>query len=148
MGSEMCIRDRAFLAANVPMSGTNPRWFMNPLVKLYLEELMVGDVKAFPTLQGDNPTLLGYPVDTSTQITGPADAGGDIFFGCHSYAMVADSVAMSLSTSDQASYVDANGGTVNMWAQGMLGIKLDMSHDFAFRYDQAFARIAAVKWGQ
>ena len=121
---------------------------MNPLVKLYLEELMVGDVKAFPTLQGDNPTLLGYPVDTSTQITGPADAGGDIFFGCHSYAMVADSVAMSLSTSDQASYVDANGGTVNMWAQGMLGIKLDMSHDFAFRYDQAFARIAAVKWGQ
>lgn len=139
---------KAFLTANVPMSGTNPRWFMHPVIKLYLEELMVGDVKAFPTLQGDNPTLLGYPVDTSTQITGPAGDGGDIFFGCHSYAMVADSVAMSLSTSDQASYVDANGTTVNMWAQGMLGIKLDMSHDFAFRYDQAFARISAVKWGQ
>ncbi|WP_417847113.1 phage major capsid protein, partial [Thalassospira povalilytica] len=77
---------KAFLTANVPMSGTNPRWFMNPLAKLYLEELMVGDVKAFPTLQGDNPTLLGYPVDTSTQITGPAGDGGDIFFGCHSYA--------------------------------------------------------------
>lgn len=139
---------KAFLTANVPMNGTNPRWFMHPVIKLYLEELMVGDVKAFPTLQGDNPTLLGYPVDTSTQITGPSGDGGDIFFGCHSYAMVADSVAMSLSTSDQASYVDANGATVNMWAQGMLGIKLDMSHDFAFRYDQAFARISAVKWGQ
>lgn len=139
---------KAFLTANVPMSGTNPRWFMHPVIKLYLEELMVGDVKAFPTLQGDNPTLLGFPVDTSTQITGPSGDGGDIFFGCHSYAMVADSVAMSLSTSDQASYVDANGATVNMWAQGMLGIKLDMSHDFAFRYDQAFARISGVKWGQ
>ncbi|PKR57498.1 phage major capsid protein [Thalassospira lohafexi] len=139
---------KAFLSANVPMAGTNPRWFMSPLTKLYLEDLMVGDVLAFPTLQGDNPTLKGFPVDTSTQVTGPSGSGGDIFFGCHSYAMVGDSVAMSLSTSDQASYVDGNGATVNMWAQGMLGIKLDMSHDFAFRYDQAFARISAVKWGQ
>jgi len=139
---------KAFLTANVPMTGTNPRWFMHPVIKLYLEELMVGDVKAFPSLQGDNPTLLGYPVDTSTQVTGPSGTGGDIFFGCHSYAMVADSVAMSLSTSDQASYKDADGNTVNMWAQGMLGIKLDMSHDFKFRYDQAFARISKVKWGQ
>ncbi len=139
---------KAFLSADVPMNGTNPRWFMNPLVVLYLSEVYQGDVKAFPTLDGPNPTLLGYPVDTSTQITGPAGAGGDIFFGCHDYAMVADTVTMSLSTSDQASFKDAAGNTVNMWAMGMLGIKLDMSHDFGFRYDQAFARIGAVKWGQ
>lgn len=139
---------KAMATANVPMNGTNPAWFMSPLIKMYLEDVYQGDVKAFPTLEGPNPTLMGYPVYTSTQITGPAGDGGQIFFGCHSYAMVADSVAMSLSTSDQASYKDAGGNQVNLWAQGMLGIKLDMSHDFGFKYDQAFAMLNNVKWGQ
>jgi HK97 family phage major capsid protein len=139
---------KALATADVPMNGTNPAWFMSPLTMMYLQDLYQGDVKAFPALEGPSPTLMGYPVDTSTQITGPAGAGGDIFFGCHSYAMVADSVAMQLSTSDQASYVDSGGNTVNMWAQDMLGIKLMMSHDFALRYDQAFYRLKSVKWGQ
>lgn len=139
---------KALAAANVPMTGTNPKWFMSPLTKMYLEDVYQGDVKAFPTLEGPNPTLAGFPVDTTTQIAGPEGDGGDIFFGCHSYAMVADSVSMSLSTSDQASYRDASGSQVNLWAQGMLGIKLDMSHDFALKHDQAFAVLQKVKWGQ
>lgn len=139
---------KAMATGNVPMNGTNPAWFMSPLIKMYLEDVYQGDVKAFPTLEGANPTLMGHPVYTSTQITGPAGTGGDIFFGCHSYAMVADSVAMSLSTSDQASYKDASGNQINLWAQGMLGIKLDMSHDFGLKYDQAFASLNLVKWGQ
>lgn len=139
---------KALASNNVPMNGTNPAWFMSPLIKMYLEDVYQGDVKAFQTLEGDNPTLMGYPVYTSTQITGPAGDGGQIFFGCHSYAMVADSVAMSLSTSDQASYKDASGNQINLWAQQMLGIKLDMSHDFGFKYDQAFCMLNNVKWGQ
>lgn len=134
--------------ANVPVDANSPAWFMSPLVKMYLEDIYQGDVKAFPTLEGPNPTLMGYPVVTTTQITGPAGSGGDIFFGAHRYAMIGDSVTMSLSTSDQASFKDASGNQVNMWAQGLMAIKLDMSHDFALRYPQAFARIKAVKWGQ
>jgi HK97 family phage major capsid protein len=138
---------KALADANVPVDGNEPAWFLNPAVKMYLEDLYQGDLKAFPTLEGPNPTLLGYPVATTTQITGPAGAGGDIFFGAHRYAMIGDSVTMRLSTSDQASFKDASGQQVNMWAQGMMAIKLDMSHDFALRYEQAFGMLTGVKWG-
>lgn len=139
---------KALATANVPYRANNPAWFMHESVKMYLEDLYQGDLKAFPTLEGENPTLYGFPVDTSTQIVGPDGDGGDIFFGAHRYAMIGDSVSMSLSVSDQASFKDAAGNQVNLWAQGMMAIKLDMSHDFAFRHDDAFAVIEAVKWGQ
>ncbi|KPF84527.1 capsid protein [alpha proteobacterium AAP38] len=138
---------KAMADANVELSGNEPAWFMNPGHLLYLRDLYQGDLLAFPTLQGDNPTLYGYPVDTSTQVTGPSGSGGDIFFGAHRYAMIGDSVAMSLSVSDQASFKDAGGQQINMWAQGLMAIKLDMSHDFALRYEQAFAQLTEVKWG-
>ncbi|WP_431856610.1 phage major capsid protein [Azospirillum sp.] len=133
--------------ANVPKAGNNPGWFMHESVLLYLQDLYQGDNKAFPTLEGENPTLYGYPVDTTTQITAPEGDGGEIFFGAHRFAMIGDTVTMTLSTSDQASFKDAGGNQVNLWAQGMLGIKLDMSHDFALRHEQAFALLNAVKWG-
>lgn len=138
---------KAMADANIPI-GASAAWYMHPSIKMYLEDVYQGDVKAFPTLEGANPTLFGYPVDTSTQITGPAGSGGDIFFGVHSYAMVGDSVAMQLSVSEEASFVDENGKQVNMWAQGLIGIKLDMSHDFALQYPEAFGMITGVKWGQ
>lgn len=133
--------------ANVPKAGNNPGFFMHESVLLYLQDLYQGDNKAFPTLEGENPTLYGFPVDTTTQITGPDGDGGDIFFGAHRFAMIGDTVTMTLSTSDQASFKDAQGNQVNLWAQGMLGIKLDMSHDFAFRHEEAFAMLNKVKWG-
>ncbi|MGC2853949.1 phage major capsid protein [Novispirillum sp. DQ9] len=139
---------KAIVLKNVPIDQNNPAWFMNQAVKMYLEDLYQGDLKAFPTLEGPNPTLMGYPVVTTTQITGPAGDGGDIFFGAHRFAMIGDSVAMTLSTSDQASYKDAGGNQVNLWAQDMLGIKLFMSHDFALRHEDAFAMLTGVKWGQ
>jgi HK97 family phage major capsid protein len=138
---------KAMALANVPLDDS-VAWYMNPAIKMYLEDLYIGEVKAFPTLEGSNPTLMGYPVDTTTQIPGPADTGGDIFFGVHNYAMVADGVVMKLSVSDTASFVDENGQQVNMWAQGLMGIKLDMSHDFALQHPEAFGMITGVKWGQ
>ncbi|ONG53454.1 capsid protein [Pseudoroseomonas deserti] len=139
---------KAMALANVEIDGNEPAWFMNPAIKMYLEDLYQGDVKAFPTLEGPNPTLLGYPVDTTTHITGPAGDGGEIFFGAHRFAMIGDSVAMSLSVSDQASFTDASGRQVNMWAQGLMAIKLDMSHDFALQHEEAFGMVTGVKWGQ
>lgn len=139
---------KAIVLKDVPVDQNNPAWFMNPAVKMFLEDLYQGDLKAFPTLEGPNPTLMGYPVVTTTQITGPAGDGGDIFFGAHRYAMIGDSVTMTLSTSDQASFKDANGNQVNLWAQDMLGIKLFMSHDFALRHEDAFGMLRSVKWGQ
>ncbi len=134
--------------ANVTM--INPAWFMAPRTLLFLQNLYQGDFLAFPTLQGENPTLMGYPVDTTTQIPTNLGAGNnesEIYFGSHGHAMIGDTVTMSLSTSDQASFKDASGTQVNLWAQGMLGIKLDMSHDFALRYEQAFGMLTGVKWG-
>lgn len=139
---------KAMALADVEIEGNNPAWFMNPAIKMALEDIYQGDVKAFPTLEGPNPTLLGYPVDTSTHVKGPAGAGGDIFFGAHQFAMLGDSVAMSLSVSDQATFTDENGKQVNMWAQGLMAIKLDMSHDFALQHENAFGMITEVKWGQ
>jgi HK97 family phage major capsid protein len=139
---------KALVLKNVPIAGNDPCWFMNEAVVMYLQDLYQGDVKAFPTLEGPNPTLMGYPVDTSTQIVGPAGNGGDIFFGAHKFAMIADSVTMRLSTSDQATIMDAAGKPINLWAQGMIAIKLDMSHDFALQDEAAFGMLTKVKWGQ
>ncbi|MBC9178563.1 phage major capsid protein [Pseudoroseomonas ludipueritiae] len=138
---------KAMAAKNVPIDAS-AAWYMNPAIKMFLEDVYQGDVKAFPTLEGPNPTLFGYPVDTSTQITGPGGEGGDIFFGVHRYAMLGESVSMQLSVSEEASFVDETGKQVNMWAQGLIGIKLDMSHDFALQYPEAFGMISGVKWGQ
>ena len=93
-------------------------------------------------------TELQHRIATSTHVKGPAGAGGDIFFGAHQFAMLGDSVAMSLSVSDQATFTDENGKQVNMWAQGLMAIKLDMSHDFALQHENAFGMITEVKWGQ
>lgn len=140
------------LLANANVTMINPAWLMAPRTLIYLQNLYTpgGENLAFPTLQGPAPVLMGYPVDTTTQIPVTLGGGGnesEIFFGSHGHAMIGDTVTMSLSTSDQASYVDANGHNVNLWANGMLGIKLDMSHDFALRYEQAFVVLTEVKWG-
>ncbi|WP_448208478.1 phage major capsid protein [Azospirillum sp. sgz302134] len=138
--------------ANANVTMINPAWIMAPRTLLYLQNLYTpgGDFLAFPELQGANPTLMGYPVDTTTQVPITLGAGNnesEIYFGSHGHAMIGDTVSMTLSTSDQASFVDANGNTVNLWANGMLGIKLDMSHDFGLRYEEAFAMLTEVKWG-
>lgn len=134
--------------ANVPVDQANPAWLMHPSIKMYLEDLYQGDLKAFPTLEGPNPTLFGYPVETTVLLAGPAGAGGDIFFGAHDYAMIGETVSMRLETSDTASFKDSSGSIVNLWAQDMLGVKLVMSHDFGFRHAAAFASLSGVKWGQ
>lgn len=139
----------ALATANVPVGANTPAWLMHPVVKMYLEDLYVGDVKAFPTLESEAPTLMGYPVKTSTQLPGPGDAGGSvIIFGCFRLAMIGDTVSMALTTSDQASVVDANGTVINLWAQEMLGIKLLMSHDFALRHPKAFGLLSGITWGK
>ncbi|CCG42177.1 phage major capsid protein [Magnetospirillum molischianum] len=139
---------KALAEADIPLDQNSPAWLMSPLVKMYLEDLYQGDLKAFPTLEGPNPTLMGYPVETTTLIAGPAGTGGDVFFGAHAFAMIGETVSMRLETSDTASFKDQSGSLVNLWAQDMLGVKLVMSHDFALRHAAAFAMLSGVKWGQ
>lgn len=136
--------------ANVPM--LNPAWLMAPRVLVYLQNLYTesGELLAFPSLQGPNPTLMGYPVDTTTQI--PVNLGGgtnesEIYFGAFGYAMLGDGASIALSTSDQASIKMPDGSQLNLWSQGMMAIKVDMSHDFALKQDDAFAILEGVKWG-
>ena len=136
------------ITANVPLMGAE--WWMHGRVLEYLRDVYQGDQLAFPTLQGNNPTLRGFPVRTTTNIRSNGGGTNDestIFFGAHQHALIGDTVAMTLSTSDQASYVDERGQQVNMWAQNMLAVKLDMSHDLKFRHDEAFAYLDKVRWG-
>lgn len=136
--------------ANVPM--LNGAWLMAPRVLVYLQNLYTesGELLAFPSLQGPNPTLMGYPVDTTTQIPVNLGAGSnesEIYFGAFGYAMLGDGASIALSTSDQASIKMPDGSQLNLWSQGMMAIKVDMSHDFALKQDDAFAVLEAVKWG-
>lgn len=136
--------------ANVPL--LNAAWLMAPRTLVYLQNLYTesGELLAFPSLQGPNPTLAGYPVDTTTQI--PVGLGGasnesEIYFGAFGFAMLGDGASIALSTSDQASIKMPDGTQLNLWAQGMMAIKVDMSHDFALKHEEAFAVLEGVKWG-
>ncbi len=138
------------LTANVKVTLATGYWFMSPRTFVFLKTLRnpTTGQYAFPELQGPNPTLLGYRVAYTSQIPINLTSGttSEIYFVNMADAIIGDAVTMQLDVSMEATYVDATGANVSAFANDQTVIRIIEENDFAMRYDQSSAVIAAVPY--
>jgi HK97 family phage major capsid protein len=126
-------------------------WLMPQRVIGYLTDLRTpgGENYAYPSMQGENPTLKGYPVLKASALPINGGAGtNEARIGLVSFSNIfmGESQGMSLSISDTATYV--NGGTtISAFQRGLVLIRATMEHDVEAVYNEAVQELTAVQWG-
>ncbi len=126
-------------------------WVMPQRVIGYLTDLRTpgGENYAYPSMQGENPTLKGYPVLKSAALPINGGAGtNEARIGLVSFSNIfmGESQGMSLSISDQASYV-TGGTTISAFQRDLVLIRATMEHDVEAVYNEAVQELTAVQWG-
>jgi HK97 family phage major capsid protein len=143
----------AMASANVPM--TAPAWIMHTRSAIYLSLLRSAtDAVLFPTMNGAQPTLLGYPVVTST--ASPLGAGpgflGQIILVDQPQIFLADDGQVTLDVSREASIqMDSAPATpptplTSLWQQNLIGIKAERYIYWMRRYDPAVQLLTGVPY--
>lgn len=119
-------------------------WFCNPRTKRKLANLRDNNNQFIfrDELKGPNPTLLGFPLFTTSQI--PKNLGGganesEIYFGNVDTAMIGDGMNVEIGSSDSATWEDEDGGTNNAFQQDQTVMRLLLERDFILRYDKGFS---------
>lgn len=155
------------MAANIPMvipqqqgfpNQTSPMarcgWIFSPRVYRYLSTLQNANgfyVYRDEMLRG---TLWGWPFRITTQVQenlsgGVVSASGvstEVYFGAFAHAVIGEALGIMVDASQEAAYYD--GSSVQAaFSQDQTVIRVIQEHDFALRYDKAFALIEAVNWG-
>lgn len=128
-------------------------WFMHPRSRNYLfnvqnslgnyvyrEELMKG-------------TLFTYPVFRTTQLgnsywdaTGTNKDLSFVFLAEMTEAIVLDSMQLQLAVSQDGTYIDEAGASINAFQYDQTVIRAIAEHDFQLRHDQSVAVIQGVRW--
>lgn len=129
-----------------------PGWMMSPRTKNFLARLReeIGGERVFPELQGQEPTLWGFPVAVTNNIPSNLGAGSDeseIYLVDFAHVIIGESSQMSIEVSDQASYTDGDGNLVSAFDREETVIKAVQHHDLVVRHDAAIAVLTGVKWG-
>ncbi|HJW51310.1 MAG TPA: phage major capsid protein [Burkholderiaceae bacterium] len=143
----------AMASANVPM--TAPAWIMHTRTAIYLSLLRsTTDTLLFPTMSGEQKTLLGYPVVTST--ASPLGAGpgflGQIILVDQAQIFLADDGNITLDVSREASIqMDTAPATpptplTSLWQQNLIGIKAERYIYWMRRYDPAVQLLTGVPY--
>lgn len=135
--------------SNVAM--VSPVWYMTPRSKWFLKTLRdnVGNFYFREELSGPNPTLLGYPVYTTTQI--PQNLGGgtesEVYFGEASEQIIAENTQLVVQAFPGGAYVDSNSTVVSGISSDQTVIQVIERHDFNLRHTTSFSVLTTVKWG-
>lgn len=131
-----------------------PGWVFSPRTWQYLFTVQTSlGTHAFrdELLRG---TLLGWPFRVTTQIpitmaSSSADTGGsysEIYFGAFAHAVIGEAQGVIVDASSEAAYHDGS-NVVAAYSQDQTVIRVIAEHDFALRYDKAFALIEQVTYG-
>ena len=126
---------------------------MSNRVKLYMETLRdtIGAGQyVFPDLRLPKPMLYGYPVIVSEQVPSNMGTGtneSEVYLADFGHLMMGVSRALVLTSSQEASYVNAGGTLVSAFAQDETVVRGVASHDFGLRYPAAVQVLQTVKWG-
>lgn len=158
------------MAANIPMVvaqqqlsvqnyavDARPGWILSPRSYRYLVTVQTGTGQyAFrdEMLRG---TLWGWPFRVTTQVLETMTAAGaaqaatggtnsEIYFGAFAHAVIGESLGMMVDASQEAAYNDGS-NVVAAFGQDQTVIRVIAEHDFALRYDLAFAMCETVTWG-
>lgn len=129
--------------ANVPR--IRPRWSMNPRTKTFLMTLLNGQgIIAFPSLEGPNPTLFGYPVMDSTNL--PANLGGG---GNESEIGLFDFADVIFAPRDGLTFAVTNEAVVNgvsAFENDLTFIRAITRHDVSMRRVVSGVVLTGVTW--
>ncbi|WP_435988540.1 phage major capsid protein [Sulfitobacter sp. SH24] len=134
--------------ANVGM--IKPGWIMRASTRNFLASLREPNHGSylFPSIDQNN-TLLGYPIQTTSQLPNNLGVGTDeteVFFADFNDCMVGDSMKLMMASSTEAAYVDTSGDTVSAFQTDMTLMRAIEEHDFAPRHDEAIAKLTGKGW--
>ncbi len=119
----------------------NAGWIFHPRQWKFLTTIQTGlGTHAFrdEMLRG---TLWGYPFRVTTQCENTT-----VYFGAFAHAVIGESLNMMVDASQEAAYHDGS-NVVASFSLDQTVIRVIAEHDFALRYDKAFALITTVTWG-
>ncbi len=132
-----------------------PGWIMSPRTYMYLTTVQNGQgFYAFrPEMMAG--TLWGYPYRVTSQVletltAAGADTGGaqtELYFGAFAHAVIGESMGLMVDASQEAAYADASGTVRAAFSMDQTIVRVLAEHDFALRYDKAFALIQQITWG-
>ncbi|MBN7138994.1 phage capsid protein [Lysobacter enzymogenes] len=127
-----------------------PGWAMAPRTYRFLEGLRNSNgAKVYPTLEGREPTLKGYPVGITSQIPINLGAGGnesEIYFTDFGDTFIAEQSGLVIAFSTEAAYHDGN-TFVSAFQRDQTLVRVIAQHDFGPRHVESISVIQKVVWG-
>lgn len=137
-------------AANLPK--VNQAWIMAPHVLTFLTDLLNAQgLPAYPSLQGESPTLRGKPVYDTTNVPVNLGVGSnetEIYLVEYSQIMIGDAMSLRMATSTEATVdTDGAGALINAFQDNLLLIRAEMMHDIGSRYVSAVVLGTGMTWG-
>lgn len=131
-----------------------PGWIISPRTYMYLTTVQNG--QGFYAFRPEmmTGTLWGFPYRVTSQVletmSGDVETGGtqtEVYFGAFAHAVIGEALALMVDASQEAAYANSAGTVVAAFSQDQTVVRVIQEHDFALRYDKAFARIKQVTWG-
>lgn len=132
-----------------------PGWIFSPRTYMYLTTVQNGQgFYAFrPEMMAG--TLWGFPYRVTSQILetqghdGVEDASSnktEIYFGAFAHAVIGEAMALRVDASTEGAYYDGTSVQAT-FSLDQTVVRVIEEHDFALRYDKAFALIQSATWG-
>lgn len=138
------------LLENANANMTSPGWIMSPRVYRFLESLRnANGSKVYPTLEGQQPTLKGYPVATTTQVPSNLGTGAnesEVYFADFGDCFIGEDTGLLIDYSKEASYSDGT-NTISAFQRDQTLVRVIAKHDFGPRHVESIAVMQKVKWG-
>lgn len=142
--------------SDIPM--VSPGWIMRASAKNFLASLKNAmGAPIYPTLSDPKPTLMGWPVATTSQApnnlaldrAGEAIAGLDgteVVFADFAEVFIGETMAITLGGSTDAAYQDAEGVWRSAYSEDKTLLRAVAEHDMAPRHERAVAGFNATGW--
>jgi HK97 family phage major capsid protein len=126
-------------------------WIMSPRTLRYLKNLRIGAnlERAFPELQGENPTWYGVKVLVEYALPQNTGTGTDeTILGLVNFddVLFGEEQALRTDVSDQAT-IDNSGTLVHLFQQNMIALLAEMEHDVGVQRAASVVKLTAVRWG-
>lgn len=125
-----------------------PAWFFSPRTRYALAVLYsTNGVPVFPEMGAGR--LLGIPYYVSNQISSREGVGTDesqIFLVDMADVVVAEEGTLSIDTSAEAAYQNAEGTLVSAFSSDQTVVRVIHKHDLIVRHAESIVRIHTVKW--
>jgi HK97 family phage major capsid protein len=126
-------------------------WIMSNRTLNYLKNLRIGANldRAYPELQGANPTWYGIRVLVEMTIPENTGTGTDeTILGLVNFddVLFGEEEGLRTDTSSQAT-IDVSGTLVHLFQQNMTALLAEMMHDFGLQRAASVVKATAVRWG-